>query len=30
VFLTAGLLSAASLGFALVLKRRTAKKEIEA
>ena len=30
VFLTAGLLSAASLAFALVLKRRTAKKEIEA
>ncbi|MGI0049813.1 MAG: MFS transporter, partial [Nitrososphaera sp.] len=30
VFLTAGLLSAASLAFALLLKRRTAKKEIEA
>jgi MFS family permease len=30
VFLTGGLLSAASLAFALVLKRRTAKKEVEA
>lgn len=29
VFLTAGLLSAASIGFALVLRRRAAKKEIE-
>jgi MFS family permease len=30
VFLTAGLLSAVSLGFALMLRRRSAKKEIEA